>query len=106
MRKAEVYINNILAGYLNEEEYRKKYSFKYLSAYSGDPVSLSIPVSTDTYYFDSFPPFFDGLLPEGPQLEALLRYGKLDRSDLFGQLIFVGADLVGAVTLKEITDDV
>ena len=47
------------------------------------------------YDFAGFPPFFDGVLPEGPQLEALLRHGKLDRDDLLGQLLYVGGDLVG-----------
>jgi serine/threonine-protein kinase HipA len=52
------------------------------------------------YEFKTFPPFFDGLLPEGAQLEGLLRLKKLDRSDYFGQLISVGQDLVGAVTVE------
>ena len=53
----------------------------------------------EPYQFDGFPPFFDGLLPEGAQLEALLRQQKLDRDDGFGQLLTVGGDLVGAVTV-------
>jgi len=48
------------------------------------------------------PPFFDGLLPEGFQLEGLLKYGKIDRSDQFSQLIAIGADMVGNVTIEEI----
>ena len=40
-------------------------------------------------------------LPEGPQLEALLRMHKIDRSDTFRQLVIVGADLVGSLTVKE-----
>jgi serine/threonine-protein kinase HipA len=35
-------------------------------------------------------------------LEALLRIRKIDRDDLFGQLVAVGADLVGAATVREI----
>ena len=53
-------------------------------------------------HFDKFPSFFDGALPEGPRLEALLRQAKLDRTDYFGQLVTVGADLVGAITVEEI----
>jgi len=40
-------------------------------------------------------------LPEGFQLEALLRRKKLDRNDHFGQLLLVGGDTVGAVTVRE-----
>jgi serine/threonine-protein kinase HipA len=35
-------------------------------------------------------------------LEALLRQCKLDRNDYFGQLLRVGKDVVGAVTIEEI----
>jgi serine/threonine-protein kinase HipA len=58
-----------------------------------------MPVREESYLFDEFPPFFDGLLPEGFQLEALLRQKKIDRNDKFGQLLIIGADTVGAVTV-------
>ena len=41
-------------------------------------------------------------LPEGYNLEALLRTCKIDRDDLFSQLMAVGMDMVGAVTAQEI----
>ena len=47
---------------------------------------------------------FDGLLPEGVQLTALLQRGKIDKHDLFSQLVAVGADLVGAVTIEVLAD--
>jgi serine/threonine-protein kinase HipA len=40
------------------------------------------------------------LLPEGGQLEALLRIRKLDRQDLFGQLLAVGQDVVGSLRVE------
>ena len=49
-----------------------------------------------------FPAVFEGLLLEGNQLEAMLRRYKLDRSDLFGQLVVVGEDLVGSLTVREL----
>jgi serine/threonine-protein kinase HipA len=103
MRKAEVFVNNTLAGTLTELEFGKKYCFEYQKGYSAMPVSLTLHVSQMVYEFNSFPPFFDGLLPEGFQLEGLLKIGKIDRNDLFSQLMAVGDDLVGNVTLKEIT---
>ncbi|HLF14129.1 MAG TPA: HipA N-terminal domain-containing protein [Bacteroidota bacterium] len=101
MRKAEIYVNGKRAGFLEEVERGKQYIFRYLEDYKGTPVSLTMPVSTPVHAFDGFPPFFDGVLPEGVMLEGLLRSGKLDRDDLFGQLIAVGGDLVGAVTVVE-----
>ena len=65
-RKAKVYNHNILAGLLIEEE--EGYVFEYDKKYSGPPISLTMPTSVEKYCFESFPPFFDGLLPEGVML--------------------------------------
>ena len=81
-------------------EHADGYSFAYDDTYDGPPVSLTMPVRAEPYRSPTFPPFFDGLLPEGWQLEALLRSAKLDRSDRLGQLVTVGADMVGAVTVR------
>jgi serine/threonine-protein kinase HipA len=43
---------------------------------------------------------FDGLLPEGAQLEALLKTHKIDRNDYFKQLVTVGRDLVGSLSVR------
>lgn len=101
MRKAYVSVNGIKAGIL-EELQGGTYQFTYFDDYQGTPVSLTMPLNNKTYYFDVFPPFFEGLLPEGIMLEALLRKYKIDRNDYFGQLILVGQDVVGAVTIEEI----
>jgi serine/threonine-protein kinase HipA len=103
MKKAKVLINDHEVGVLTEVEFFKHYRFEYLESYVGLPVSLSMPVNQRIYEFEGFPPFFDGLLPEGYQLEGLLKIGKIDRNDLFGQLMAVGDDLVGDVTVKEIS---
>lgn len=102
MRKANVFFNHLLAGILEEIEKGKSYHFYYLENYKGFPISLTMPVEEKHYYFQSFPPFFDGLLPEGFLLEGLLRELKLDRNDNFSQLMAVGKDMVGAVTIEEI----
>jgi len=104
MRLAKVFVNGREAGLLKELDFNKKYSFEYLQGYSGDPVSITMPKRQTLYEFDSFPPFFDGLLPEGYQLEGLLKIRKIDKNDFFSQLIAVGDDMVGNVTVKEITE--
>lgn len=101
MRRAKVYVNKIQAGYLIEKEFKKKYMFEYLNDYNLSSVSLTMPHNKKTYEFENFPPFFDGLLPEGNNLEALLKNSKIDRDDLFTQLVTVGHDLVGNVTVEE-----
>ncbi|WP_265822335.1 HipA N-terminal domain-containing protein [Geovibrio ferrireducens] len=102
MRKALVYQQGIPAGFLTETE--RGYEFQYLPDYDGTAVSLTLPVAGKSYQFDDFPPFFDGLLPEGYQLESLLRRLKIDRNDSFSQLMAVGADLVGSVTVEEVAE--
>lgn len=102
MRTAKVFICGEEAGHLTEMIFGAEYRFEYNDGYSGSPVSLTMPVSQKIYSFGHFPPFFDGLLPEGHQLDGLLKQQKADRNDLFSQLMLVGNDMVGAVTVKEI----
>jgi len=104
MKKAEVKVHNERAGVFIEID-RSRYEFHYDYEYSGSPISLTLPVREEPYLFDSFPPFFDGVLPEGIQLEGLLKKYKLDSADYFQQLMKTGADLVGAVTVVEIVTE-
>ena len=101
MRQVKVLVNNIEAG-LFEELDNGLYRFTYNDEYIYAPVSLTMPVTKKAYEFTHFPYFFEGLLPEGVMLEGLLRKYKLDKNDLLGQLIQVGHDLVGAVTIEPI----
>ncbi len=102
MRKAKVFVNGKEAGTLLELEFGKEFRFDYNDGYTGTPVSLTMALSKKTWDYHSFPPFFDGLLPEGHQLEGLLKIGKIDRNDCFAQLMAVGEDLVGNVTVQEV----
>ena len=101
MREAEVLMHGIPAGILQEIETGKKYRFAYYEEYIGPSVALTMPVDGKEFVFNQFPPFFDGLLPEGLLLEGLLRLRKIDKYDYLNQLIAVGNDLVGAVTVRE-----
>ncbi len=99
MKKTLVKIHNIPAGIFIEEN-PQHYTFKYFDDYLGPAISLTIPVTQSKYEYYSFPAFFDGLLPEGIQLEAILKAYKVDKNDYFQQLIITGSDLVGAVTVE------
>lgn len=101
MRKARVFVNGTFTGFLIEVEKSGPYEFNYEPGYTGWPISLTMPVQPSIYHFDRFPPFFDGLLPEGIMLEGLLRQQKIDQFDYFSQLVSVGKDIVGAVTVVE-----
>ncbi len=99
MRKACVFFEGRPAGILIEEEGR--YIFEYAADYKGPSISRTLPRGKGRFEFHDFPPFFDGLLPEGVNLEAFLRKTKIDRRDYFSQLLTVGQDLVGAVTVEK-----
>ncbi len=100
MKRAKIFVQNHEAGILEEIEKGRSYRFLYQEGYQGPPVSLTMPPSSKLYHFSQFPAFFDGLLPEGIQLQGLLRQKKIDADDHFEQLIAVGADLVGDVTVE------
>lgn len=99
MRRAKVFFNDQLAGFLTERE--NDYCFEYVEDYKGPSISRSLPRAEKKFSFQEFPPFFDGLLPEGINLEAFLKKTKIDRKDYFKQLLAVGRDLVGAVSVEE-----
>lgn len=105
MRKAEVFVHGELAGYLTELAPNSSYHFQYLDQYDGAVVSLTMPVEQKAFEYDHFPPFFEGLLPEGIMLEGLLRQLKIDVKDYFAQLLATGLDLVGAVTVKAVNNE-
>lgn len=95
-------VHDIPAACLDELGPGGPYRLTYLEGYAGPPVSLTLPLRPEPYELTELPAFFDGLLPEGPNLEALLKLAKLDARDYFGQLVTVGGDLVGAVTVEEL----
>jgi len=97
MDKLCIYVGEHLAGYLSRSE--SGYSFEYLSDYSGPPVFLGWDVEQTHRNWDRFPPAVDGLLPEGVLLDQLLAKHKLDKADKWGQLIAVGLDLTGFVSV-------
>jgi len=104
MRRARILVHGDPAALLEETEANAQYRMTYLAGYDGPPVSLALPLRSEPYNFTRFPAFFDGLLPEGPQLEGLLRIRKIDRQDRFAQLVAVGADVVGCVTIEALGD--
>jgi serine/threonine-protein kinase HipA len=101
MKRAEVFMHGIPAGVLEKIEAGNKYRFIYFERYNGPSIALTMPLGEKEFVFDRFPPFFDGLLPEGVLLEGLLKQRKIDKFDYLSQLIAVGNDLVGAVTVQE-----
>ena len=97
-----MFVKGAEAGTLMELSQDKEYVFEYLEDYNGLEISRTMMPHKRKYTYDKFPPFFEGLLPEGVQLDGLLKIKKIDKDDLFSQLMAVGAELVGVITLEEI----
>lgn len=97
--KAQICLHGQTAGLLSREEPGDGWRFEYPADYDGPPLSVTMPVSRRLFTWDSFPPFFEGLLPEGVNRESLLRANDLEEPDLIGMLLAVGKDTVGAITV-------
>ena len=104
MRKAEVFFNDKIAGYLFENN--GKYFFKYDEKYflSNNPaISLTLPKSKDVFMSKYFFPFFFGLLPEGENKEVQNEMQDNNHNDNFSLLLSSAAnDTIGGITLREI----
>lgn len=97
MDKLRIFVGERLAGHLTRGD--KGHLFEYLPAYDGPPVFLGWDLQQPRRKWEAFPPAFDGLLPEGVLLGQLLAKHKLDKADKWGQLIAVGQDLTGFVSV-------
>ena len=101
MRKAEVYVQTQLAGYLTQDE--QGYTFAYLSDYllqgGAEHVSLTLPMQAAPYIERVLFPFFDGLIPEGWLLEVAERNWKLNTRDRMGLLLACCQDCIGNVSI-------
>lgn len=100
-RSADVYVQGIHAGVLEETEtgYRFSYSGDYLTQDDPLPISLTMPVCEESYESPVLFAFFDGLIPEGWLLDVVERHWKIDHSDRFGLLLAACRDCIGDVSI-------
>lgn len=100
-RKADVFYNNELAGYLTKSS--QGYIFQYDPEFQKKniPISVSLPPRPEPYYSKELFPFFRGLLPEGWYLNIVSATQKIDNKDYFSVLTgTAGMDTIGAVTVR------
>ena len=108
MRRAEVYFQNRLSGWLIEDEqgYLFRYDLKYLKNPEARPISFSFPLTEEGYRSALLFPFFDNLIPEGWFLDIASKSLKIDSRDRFGMLLGTAAHTIGAVEVRVIKEDV
>lgn len=101
MRKAEVHMQERLAGILQERD--NGYTFIYLQDYldhvDAAAVSLTLPLQSDPFEDKRLFPFFDGLIPEGWLLDIAEQTWKLNPRDRMGLLLACCHDCIGAVSI-------
>ncbi|HAH36804.1 MAG TPA: phosphatidylinositol kinase [Algoriphagus sp.] len=104
MRQGEIWVANQLAGILEEGEdgYTFTYLDKYLKSKNPLPVSLTLPLQTESYKSETLFPFFDGLIPEGWLLDVAHQNWKLNPRDRMGLLLKTCRDCIGNISVIEI----
>ncbi|MCR5777775.1 MAG: HipA domain-containing protein [Lachnospiraceae bacterium] len=73
------------------------YDDSYLDSPNAKAVSLTMPLTHETYKSGNLFPFFDGLIPEGWLLNVVERNWKIDGKDRFGLLLAACRDCIGDV---------
>jgi serine/threonine-protein kinase HipA len=103
-RRAEIYLFDVLAGELDEDEngYRFRYAPAYLAGAQAIPLSQTLPLRPEPYLDRQLFPFFDGLIPEGWLLAIAEKTWKLDPRDRMGLLLACCHDCIGAVSVRQI----
>ena len=101
-REGIVFVQNKSAGLIREtdEGYEFSYSADYLENENALPVSLTLPLTPETYKSNTLFPFFDGLIPEGWLLSVVERNWKIDGRDRFGLLLVTCRDCIGDVRIE------
>ena len=107
MRKAEIKIHNITAGWLSQDDtgYHFEYDSEYLKQNNPEPVSLTLPIQKTKFTNKVLFPFFDGLIPEGWLLDIAERNWKLNTRDRMGLLLACCKDCIGAVSVHPIIEE-
>jgi serine/threonine-protein kinase HipA len=82
------------------DERSREYAFSYVEG-ALQPVSLSLPLVSETFTPSQSRPFFEALLPEGAVRDRIAGELKLAASDSYGLLAALGRDCAGALQIVE-----
>lgn len=80
MKKAVVFLRDIQAGILTEDEngYTFQYDADFLTSDHAEAISLTLPLTNEPFNSKVLFPFFDGLIPEGWLLNIAENNWKID----------------------------
>lgn len=88
-----------VGGFTDGKQYDRTFSYDeaYLKSSESCALSLTLPLSPDSYDHNAYAPFFDGLIPEGPVRTELAHRFQVPVSDGLGLLERIGGECVGAL---------
>lgn len=100
-RSGTVYYRDIETGVImeSEEGYFFQYSENYLQHKDASPISLTLPLQSESFVSKTMFPFFDGLIPEGWLLDIARKTWKIDPRDRMSLLLACCKDCIGAVSV-------
>ena len=106
MKRAKVFLRNIEAGILIEDElgYTFQYNNDFLASDKAEAISLTLPLTNKPYHDKVLFPFFDGLIPEGWLLDIAEKNWKIDTRDRMSLLLACCKDCIGAIGVEPITE--
>ncbi len=104
MKQAKVFLNNVTAGILTENDmgYEFRYDSDYLKSDGAVAVSLTLPLTDRTYRDKVLFPFFDGLIPEGWLFDIAEQSWKISARDRFSLLLACCKDCIGNVSVRPV----
>lgn len=104
MKQAKVFVGNVLAGILTEDDmgYEFRYDSDYLHLKGAEAVSLTLPLTDKPYRDKVLFPFFDGLIPEGWLLDIAEQSWKISARDRFSLLLACCKDCIGNISVLSI----
>ncbi|MFA6714119.1 MAG: type II toxin-antitoxin system HipA family toxin [Victivallales bacterium] len=103
VKTLHVFLNDRKIGVLSQENGQQ--SFQYAAAYLNDenayPLSVSLPLTIDTYYDPAVENYFSNLLPDERIRATIAFILHVPKENTFALLKGIGADCAGAVALYE-----
>jgi serine/threonine-protein kinase HipA len=104
MQRANVFRNDILAGYLTKDGrvYTFQYDQEYLKREDAKNIAIAFPLQREPFVSDHLFAFFFNMLSEGSTKEAQCRRLKIDENDHFTRLIKTAYDdTIGSIRVQE-----
>ena len=107
MKRAKVFLRNIKAGILIEDEqgYTFQYDTEFLASDKAEAISLTFPLTDKPFRDKVLFPFFDGLIPEGWLLDIAERNWKINTRDRMSLLLACCKDCIGAVGVEPFIEE-